>query len=182
MTDNMKLRKRFESAKPTYKTSKLIKDHNYSNYLKGNISSKYKNPNLKFATFDIFKKKLKNKIEDDKCNSISVRNDVSSFWKENQSGYTNGVGSTRYQTTSPIKILNANDDEDIRKEVDEFYEVDKNYKKQKLFSLRYNRPATTKGRRPKNIDIDREYKEDSNPNRNYAGTGKYGTYSNISRK
>lgn len=63
VTDNRKLRERFQSAKPTYRTRDFLNDHNYSNYLKSNISNKTANPNLKFCTFTGFKKKLQYTIE-----------------------------------------------------------------------------------------------------------------------
>lgn len=60
---NKKLRKRFQSAKPTYSTRQLLKENNYNKYLQKNISNKKNNPNLDYATFSQFKKNLTIAIE-----------------------------------------------------------------------------------------------------------------------
>lgn len=55
---NKKLKKRFQSAKPHYNTSDMMKESSYNNYLKKNISNFSINPNINYATYDQFKKNL----------------------------------------------------------------------------------------------------------------------------
>ena len=65
---NQKLRKRFQSTKPTYNTKQMMKESSYNDYLKHNICNFTINPNIKYATYPQFKKNLTIAIERDNIN------------------------------------------------------------------------------------------------------------------
>ncbi len=73
--ENKKLRKRFESAKPTYKTSKMIEESKYADYLKKNLAYKYRNTNLNFATYEKFRQNLKIEIERENVQMEDINNE-----------------------------------------------------------------------------------------------------------
>ena len=89
---NQKLRKRFLSAKPTYKTSEYIKDFKHSNVYKENICNKDNNPNLGYATYSQFKKKLTIAIEREEM--LTNENDLyvnANYYKINNDNHSHNI-------------------------------------------------------------------------------------------
>lgn len=97
---NQKLRKRFLSAKPTYKTSEYIKDFKHSNVYKENICNKDNNPNLGYATYKQFKKKLTIAIEREEM--LTNENDLyvnANYYKMNNNNNDNHSHNISYNNT-----------------------------------------------------------------------------------
>ena len=89
---NQKLRKRFLSAKPTYKTSEYIRDFQHSNTYKENIRNKDNNPNLGYATYSQFKKKLTIAIEREEM--LTNENDLyvnANYYKTNNDYHSHNI-------------------------------------------------------------------------------------------
>ena len=96
---NKKLRKRFQSAKPTYNTKQMMKESSYNDYLKHNISNFTINPNIKYATYNQFKKNLTIAIERETINPYyDSKHDVSCFTSIN-----NNKDNNNFSTISAVR-------------------------------------------------------------------------------
>ena len=102
MIYNKFLFNRLINEKSFYPTQRFLNINDYENYIKGNIKRKhFDNPNLKFVTFNEFKKNIIKYYNLKRCNSVRVFNksnirdyndielDISN--KENKSNFNNFI-------------------------------------------------------------------------------------------